>query len=149
MARIRMRVLSESEIETETNNKKRDTRADVSRQPVRMRVLESGPSLSNLPEAPGSDRLVQSWSNNTETNTKERDTEASVKPPELTEILDTGVCDKFPCIAKKVLLCRCLQAKFCSTQCQKENWPEHQEDCRETPDFGLFTLAWACQLNRN
>ena len=137
MARIR-----EGNTET-SNNRKRDTGADESKK----RVL---PSLSHLPETSDSSRLVQNWSNNnTKANTKERDTEASEKPPELTEILDTGVCDKFPCIAKKVLLCRCLQAKFCSTQCQKENWPEHQEDCRETPDFGLYTLAWACQLNRN
>ena len=79
--------------------------------------------------------MVQNWLNNTETNKKKGITEGSGKPPELPNYWVMGLCEKYSYTVAEVLLCgRCFQAKFCSRKCQKEHWPEQQEDCRLNPD---------------
>ena len=113
----------------------------------RPQMVQQKPIDPKNSKDPGSRLMVQNWLNNTETNKKKGITEASGKPPELSNYWVTGFCEKYSCTVAEVLLCgRCFQAKFCSKKCQKEHWPEHQEDCRLNPDpipaFLHVQLGW-------
>ena len=42
-----------------------------------------------------------------------------------------GVCSNSSCNVQSVHRCsRCRKVAYCSTQCQEEHWPAHQENCK-------------------
>lgn len=46
---------------------------------------------------------------------------------------------KCPCGNNSKYSCgKCMVAKYCSKECQKENWPEHKSQCIK-PKFDKFT----------